>query len=566
MADYCDPKVGKKLAEKIINECNLNGMVGEFTKPKVVVKDDDNIPWQYKMPKTPGSKDFYLSIMFANGYFDGIKKDVKGIFAGIFRYKNTNVDIADIGISKITKILETERNVHFTHTLCGNYIFDSIKNTYKNSENKFQHMWCQRFEDKEINELAKDISNYFKSIEPILLKFESIEEYYSKQVVPTDPDQKRSSIDPPNFLTKQNSLDDSLLNEITDALEVNPNVILYGPPGTGKTYRLEQLFKIYTDKTDETKRYNFITFHQSYSYEDFVEGYRPDVLNKKTGNMSFKRQDGVFKNICERAKGDPDNDYALFIDEINRGNISKVFGELITLIEDDKRLIFKKESSNSGNGENESGDWEGRMMVTLPYSQEPFGVPNNLHIIGTMNTADRSIALIDIALRRRFEFVEMMPEYDLLNGKIFDDIDVMKLLSTINERIEYLYDRDHVIGHAYFLDVENLDDLKKCFLRKIIPLLQEYFYGDWEKICIVLGCPHDTKSGDTLKEGQNPIIKATPQIKENIVGLSHDNYYEDKLKYKVNPDFKNAIKPDELYEFFKGIIKPFKSETPESKI
>ncbi|EIR0377406.1 AAA family ATPase, partial [Campylobacter jejuni] len=160
--------------------------------------------------------------------------------------------------------------------------------------------------------------------------------------------------------------------------------------------------------------------------------------------------------------------YIIIIDEINRGNVSKIFGELITLIEPSKRIGEKEE-----------------LKVKLPYSGEEFGVPKNVYIIGTMNTADRSITSLDTALRRRFEFIEMMPDVSKLSMDC-EGINLQELLKAINTRIEYLLDREKTIGHAFFIGVENLNDLKKVFQNKIIPLLQEYFYNDYALINAVL--------------------------------------------------------------------------------
>ncbi|MGI2107482.1 McrB family protein [Shewanella frigidimarina] len=374
------------------------------------------------------------------------------------------------------------------------------------------------------------------------------------------------------------------------------NKILYGPPGTGKTYNtinqalaivepasLQEGFsrtqlKAKFDEFVSSGQIVFTTFHQSFSYEDFVEGLRAESEN---GQLNYKIESGIFKQICERAsegvtetddpfdqaltiftdalashdglmtlktitgkefdveygggntllvypksnkslkngytaslalvrqlyrtgskKGiynpsyvdgvlrylksncglqdyqsqsinSPVKPFVLIIDEINRGNISNIFGELITLIEPSKR---------SGGAE--------ALSVKLPYSKESFSVPSNLHIIGTMNTADKSLAQVDIALRRRFEFVELMPQHGLLSGIAFDGIDVAKILKTINQRIELLYDREHTIGHSFFLPLKDdptIERLARIFELEILPLLEEYFFEDWERVGQVLG-------------------------------------------------------------------------------
>lgn len=265
------------------------------------------------------------------------------------------------------------------------------------------------------------------------------------------------------------------------------NQILYGPPGTGKTYNtVDKSLEILNPsacnnpRSQQILEFNnlkasghivFTTFHQSLSYEDFIEGIKPET-DSNTKQLEYPVKPGIFKKLCERADKDNDNKYVLIIDEINRGNVSQIFGELITLIEPDKRL---------GN--------ENELTTKLPYSQEEFGVPNNLYIIGTMNTADRSVEALDTALRRRFSFVEMMPNPSLLNTVTIQGLSVglEDLLNVINQRIVLLKDREHQIGHSYFMKCKNLADLKVVFKDNIVPLLQEYFYGNYYNIGLVLG-------------------------------------------------------------------------------
>ncbi|EHH9820737.1 AAA domain-containing protein [Campylobacter jejuni] len=431
---------------------------------------------------------------------------------------------------------------------------------------------------------------------------------------------------------------------------ISLNQILYGSPGTGKTYHtidkaLEILGENLESRDEKKAKFDeyvkngqivFTTFHQSYGYEEFVEGIKPRIDSKENSKeIEYEIKDGIFKELCEKALDNYENsilntdelnkkielkekvenflnwlletnepigktkggnffvveidnktiviysegverfdgifnlnlsifmellkckdefnnatemfkkvfnrDYAdrthtyyfnlvkkfkayeekqltakiennknndnslkpyiIIIDEINRGNVSKIFGELITLIEPSKRIGEKEE-----------------LKVKLPYSGEEFGVPKNVYIIGTMNTADRSITSLDTALRRRFEFIEMMPDVSKLSIDC-EGINLQELLKAINTRIEYLLDREKTIGHAFFISVENLNDLKKVFQNKIIPLLQEYFYNDYALIDAVLN--------------KNDMLEISVENKDYLKNMT-EFIESDKIVYKFS--------------------------------
>ena len=243
--------------------------------------------------------------------------------------------------------------------------------------------------------------------------------------------------------------------------------------------------------------------------------------------------------------------YVLIIDEINRGNISRILGELITLLEPDKRLSMPSE-----------------LKVPLTYSPtHRFAVPPNLHVVGTMNTADRSIALMDVALRRRFAFEEVMPSAAILRSILSKSSEdaafvtlVVDIVETLNARIRFLYDRDHQLGHAYFMSATTYEALRSVLVDRVVPLLQEYFYGSWDKITAVLGCPYDEdgkprRSGPVTEKGAYvaPIIEAKVLSEGTCLGFSA-NLFDDHVDHHVHEALLEASTPDRLLPFLLGIV------------
>ena len=491
----------------------------------------------------------------------------------VFNLSNKNQIVFTIGQRYIWNIEPCENASKF-YTISE----EPISNKYLDFDGKPTAFW-NGFSN--ISEVLKHQQSIFNAIEKELNRTQKSS--YSKhnkeelEKMAFDADFRKEVLDQLKTIT----ITDEPMKNTDKTLAIPLNQILFGAPGTGKTYHTKKMaVEIINGKKERTreeinKEYEklieagqivFTTFHQSLSYEDFIEGIKPETID---GNVTYEVKDGIFKAICKNAfskeitsdnfevvyqklldeidnsadnklvletlvhakefsiyKNSKNNirfhsntekayeavikkevlehylktgevlDWApytksvanyiiekynytqnevieakphvLIIDEINRGNVSAIFGELITLLEEDKR---------KGNPEHTE--------VVLPYSGKKFSVPNNVYIIGTMNTADRSVEALDTALRRRFSFVEMQPDPNILSK--VEDVDLSKLLETINKRIEVLIDKDHQIGHSYFIGIQNIDDLRRTFKDKIIPLLEEYFYGDFGKIGLVLG-------------------------------------------------------------------------------
>ena len=257
----------------------------------------------------------------------------------------------------------------------------------------------------------------------------------------------------------------SLLAEITKNIQTKGDKSNFIQISDG-TYALRKQNPL--SNTDIDFNDNFIenvTFHQSYGYEEFVEGIRPSPTEN---GITYTIEPGIFRKFCEKARNDPKQNYVMIIDEINRGNISKIFGELITIMENDKR----------------------ETTVTLAYSKKPFSVPSNVYLIGTMNTADRSLVHIDAALKRRFVQYELMPDYSQIDAKI-GRVHLGKLLDTLNQKIIAANFRDNQMGHSYFMKDANpittIEELQFAFAYDIVPLLKDYFYDDDKILHIILG-------------------------------------------------------------------------------
>lgn len=398
--------------------------------------------------------------------------------------------VTDIAVDDLIVAFEPRgRKVVGIGKVTGDYYFEPSSAPHRRPVEWFSTDEWQFPDEEGFDTAAKEIRQYANQVEIERRRLDAPQAEAAVQKTPVTP----QSQSVPVKLT-------GIRGRVQIILERKGQVILYGPPGTGKTYWAEatacelaarQVYGAgFSDLQNDQRQRIFgrsdsfvqlCSFHPAYGYEDFLEGFRPQLINDQ---MSFVRQNGIFKQLCELARKDTEHNYYLIIDEINRGDIPRIFGELLTILEKDKR----------------------GKSVLLPLSGEGFAVPSNVFVIGTMNTADRSIALLDTALRRRFGFVELLPDPTQLGAVIIEGIPLGAWLEELNKRILQYVGRDArnlQIGHAYLLEngkpITDFARFARVIREDIIPLLEEYCYEDYSALRQILGA--------TLVDELNQIVR-----------------------------------------------------------
>lgn len=386
--------------------------------------------------------------------------------------------VTDIAVDDLIVAFEPRgRKVVGIGKVTGDYYFEPSSAPHRRPVEWFSTDEWQFPDEEGFDTAAKEIRQYANQVE---IERRLLDAPQTEAVVQKPPLTPQSQSVPVRLT--------GIRGRIQIILERKGQVILYGPPGTGKTYWAEatacelvarQVYSAgFSDLQNDQRQRIFgqsdsfvqlCSFHPAYGYEDFLEGFRPQLINDQ---MSFVRQNGIFKQLCELARKDMEHNYYLIIDEINRGDIPRIFGELLTILEKDKR----------------------GKSVLLPLSGEGFAVPPNVFVIGTMNTADRSIALLDTALRRRFGFVELLPDPTQLGAVIIEGIPLGVWLEELNKRILQYVGRDArnlQIGHAYLLEngkpITDFARFARVIREDIIPLLEEYCYEDYSALRQILG-------------------------------------------------------------------------------
>ena len=461
-----------------VNQENKNKKVSDDENTAIVEEDSNAVQYWLYAPGRGGEKweEFYKQGIMAIGWGEigdlsqftdknQMKAKMKETYDPNRPYKNdahaTWQFAKEIKVGDVIFVKKGMHQIIGRGVVESDYIYDpSQPDGYNNVRKvKWTHNGVWQHPGQAVLKTLTDITPYTEYVETLKSLFDNAqgEEIEEKEII-------YPPYSPENFLNDVYMSEDEY-NTLVQLVSVKKNVILQGAPGVGKTFAARRLAYSMMGVQD-SERVMMIQFHQSYSYEDFIMGYRP------TENGGFILKKGPFYNFCKKAESDSDNDYFFIIDEINRGNLSKIFGELFMLIETDKREKVK---------------------LQLLYSDEKFSVPNNIYIIGMMNTADRSLAMLDYALRRRFAFYEMKPGFESekfikyrmnLNNPKFD-----RLINTVESLNNAIASDDALgdgfkIGHSYFCNIKEITDarLSNIVEYELIPMLKEYWFDEPAKV------------------------------------------------------------------------------------